>query len=109
VGAAVTVAVNLLFVPLYGYVAAAWAHVACYLSMVLVSYFIGQKLYPVKYEKWKIMFYILLAVVLLFMSRIVSGDNANMNIVFDTALLFIFFAVIEIKDNFFTLFLKRRK
>jgi O-antigen/teichoic acid export membrane protein len=109
VGAAVTVAVNLLFVPSYGYVAAAWAHIACYLSMVLVSYFIGQKLYPVKYEILKIMSYILLAVVLLFMSRIVSGDFENMNIVLDTALLFIFFAVIEIKDKFFTLFFRRRK
>jgi hypothetical protein len=83
--------------------------VACYMSMVLVSYFIGQKLYPVKYETWKIMSYIVLAVGLLFMSRIVSGDNENMNIVFDTALLFIFFAVVEIKDNFFTLFFRRRK
>jgi RIO-like serine/threonine protein kinase len=90
-------------------VAAAWAHVACYLSMVLVSYFIGQKLYPVAYEIWKIMSYILLAVVLLFMSRIVSGDIENMNIVLDTALLFIFFAVIELKDKFFTLFFRRRK
>ncbi|MCK7542367.1 MAG: hypothetical protein MZV63_71590 [Marinilabiliales bacterium] len=45
-GAAVTVAVNVMFVPAYGYMAAAWAHVACYLSMVLVSYVVGQKLLP---------------------------------------------------------------
>jgi predicted ferric reductase len=77
--------------------------------MVLVSYFIGQKLYPIKYETWKIIFYILLAVVLLFMSRIVSGDSENMNIILDTALLFIFFAVIEIKDKIFTLFFKKGK
>jgi O-antigen/teichoic acid export membrane protein len=109
VGAAVTVAINLLFVPSYGYVAAAWAHVACYLSMVLVSYFIGQKLYPVRYETGRIIFYILLAIVLLFMSRIVSGESKNLNIILDTALLFIFFAVVEIKDNLFTLFFRRGK
>ena len=109
VGAAVTVAINLIFVPSYGYVAAAWAHVACYLSMVLVSYFIGQKLYPVKYETGKIMLYILLSVVLLFLSGIVSGESEKMNIILDTALLFIFFAVAEIKDKFFTLFFRRGK
>jgi hypothetical protein len=43
------------------------------------------------------------------MSRILSGDSENMNIVLDTALLFIFFAVVEIKDNFFTLFFRRSK
>ena len=54
VGAAVTVAVNVMFVPAYGYMAAAWAHVACYLSMVAGSYLVGQKLYPIKYETGKI-------------------------------------------------------
>jgi len=47
-GAAVTVLVNLLFVPRYGYIAAAWAHVACYLSMVVLSYVVGMKYYPIK-------------------------------------------------------------
>jgi O-antigen/teichoic acid export membrane protein len=108
-GAAVTIAVNLLFVPMYGYIAAAWAHVACYLSMVIVSYFLGQKLYPVKYETGKIMLYILLAVILVIASGLISGDNKILNIVADTALLFIFFVVVEIKDRFFTLLFKRGK
>jgi O-antigen/teichoic acid export membrane protein len=108
-GAAVTIAVNLLFVPVYGYIAAAWAHVACYLSMVVVSYFIGQKYYPIKYETGKIFLYILLSVVLVVASGLLSGDNKMLNIGVDTALLFIFFAVIETKDKFFTLLFKRGK
>ena len=108
-GAAVTIAVNLLFVPVYGYIAAAWAHVACYLSMVVVSYFIGQKYYPIKYETGKIFLYILLSVVLVVASDLLAGDNKMLNIGVDTALLFIFFAVIETKDKFFTLLFKRGK
>jgi O-antigen/teichoic acid export membrane protein len=107
IGAVVTVTVNLVFVPVYGYMAAAWAHVACYLSMVLVSYFVGQKLYPVKYETGKILLYIALAVGLIFVSRIIEGENKFVNIVLDTVLLMIFFAVAEIKDQFFTLMFKR--
>src|SRR5690606_6063563 len=98
VGVAVTVAVNVIFVPVFGYIAAAWAHIACYLSMVIVSYFVGQKYYPIKYETGKIFMYIVLAVALLFVSMLLAGENKILNTVIDTLLLFIFFAVAEIRD-----------
>ena len=106
-GVAVTVAVNVIFVPLYGYIAAAWAHVACYLSMVIISYFVGLKYYPIKYETGRILLYIVLAVALLFVSMLLEGDNKFLNAALDTLLLLIFFAVVEIKDRFFTLLFKR--
>ncbi len=37
IGASVTVVINLLFIPRYGYVASAWAHLLCYSLMVLLS------------------------------------------------------------------------
>jgi O-antigen/teichoic acid export membrane protein len=107
VGVAVTVAVNVLFVPRFGYIAAAWAHIACYLSMVTVSYFVGQKYYPIKYESGKIFMYISLALVFLLISRILEGENIIINTAVDTLLLFLFFAVAEIRDKFFTLMFKR--
>lgn len=109
VGVAVTVGVNVIFVPRFGYIAAAWAHVACYLSMVIVSYLVGRKFYPVKYETGKICMYIVLAVALLFGSMLLEGDNKIVNNVLDTLLLLIFFAVAEIKDKFFTLLFKRER
>jgi O-antigen/teichoic acid export membrane protein len=109
VGAAVTVLVNLLFVPRFGYIAAAWAHVACYLSMVAVSYAVGMKYYPIKYETLKIVLYISLAVALLALSRLLAPENKITGIVFDTMLLLIFFAVAEIKDRYFSLLFKRDK
>ncbi|NLE33791.1 MAG: polysaccharide biosynthesis protein [Bacteroidales bacterium] len=107
VGVIITVTVNVIFVPVFGYIAAAWAHVACYLSMVIVSYFVGQKFYPIKYETGKIFLYICLAVALLFVSGLLEGENKIVNITVDTLILLIFFAVAEIKDKFFTLLFKR--
>jgi O-antigen/teichoic acid export membrane protein len=107
VGAIATVAVNVIFVPVYGYIAAAWAHIACYLSMVMVSYFVGQKFYPIKYETGKIFTYIGLAIGLLIASRLLAGENKIINAGLDTLLLLIFFAVAEVKDRFFTLLFKR--
>lgn len=109
VGAVVTVIVNITFVPVYGYIAAAWAHVACYLSMVLVSYAVGQKFYPIKYETGKILMYIALAVGLLIASKLLSGQHKILNIAVDTLMLMIFFAVAEIKDRYFTLLFNRGK
>ncbi|GHT11006.1 polysaccharide biosynthesis protein [Bacteroidia bacterium] len=58
-GFIVTVAINVLFVPHFGYRAAAWAHFASNLAMVSISYFLGQKYYPVHYQLKKIGFYII--------------------------------------------------
>jgi multisubunit Na+/H+ antiporter MnhE subunit len=66
------------------------------------------KYYPIKYETLKIVLYITLAVVLLALSRLLAPENKITGIVFDTILLFIFFAVAEIKDKYFTLLFKRK-
>jgi O-antigen/teichoic acid export membrane protein len=108
-GAVVTVLVNVLFVPVFGYIAAAWAHIACYLSMVVVSYILGQKLYPIRYQTGRIFFYIALAILLLFISGFIEGHNKILNIVKDTVLLMIFLGTVEVQDKYFSLFFKRRR
>ncbi|MBI1286963.1 MAG: oligosaccharide flippase family protein [Flavobacteriales bacterium] len=53
-GAIITLVLNLLFIPKYGYMASAWATFACYGSMMVVSYLLGRKFYPVPYELGKL-------------------------------------------------------
>lgn len=53
-GGIITVVLNLLFIPKYGYMASAWATFACYGSMMVVSYLLGKKYYPVPYELGKL-------------------------------------------------------
>jgi O-antigen/teichoic acid export membrane protein len=52
IGVAITLAVNYFFIPIFGYIASAWATFFCYGSMMVVSYLWGQKVYPVPYA-WK--------------------------------------------------------
>lgn len=49
-GALITILINVLFIPRYGYMASAWATLICYAGMALVSYLLGQKYYPVQYS-----------------------------------------------------------
>lgn len=64
IGCVVLIAVNVIFVPRYSYMACAWGGFAGYGTAMLLSYFIGQKYYPVNYPVKEIMRYVLLAFVL---------------------------------------------
>lgn len=63
-GALITFAVNLAFIPNYGYMASAWATLACYGAMMTVSYVLGQRFYPVPYSLVKITLFIISALLL---------------------------------------------
>ncbi len=55
IGAVLTLLVNYFFIPYYGYMACAWATLLCYSSMMVISYFWGQKVYPVPYNTRKLL------------------------------------------------------
>lgn len=56
-GAAITILLNLLWIPLIGYMGSAWATLVCYATMASFSYFWGQKHWPVPYNVSKILLY----------------------------------------------------
>ncbi|MCF8257239.1 MAG: oligosaccharide flippase family protein [Flavobacteriales bacterium] len=71
-GALITLAVNLAFIPTYGYMASAYATLACYATMMAVSHVLGQRYYPVPYRIGKISFFIITAMVLWAVSLVVD-------------------------------------
>ncbi len=64
IGCVVLIAVNVIFVPQYGYMACAWAGFAGYGTAMVLSYFVGQKYYPINYPLKSIGVYV--AITLLF-------------------------------------------
>ena len=75
-GAAVMIAVNVVFVPRIGYWACAWGGFAGYGTAMLLSYFIGRRHYPVRYDFKSIGLSIILAAVLLALSQLPSWLGA---------------------------------
>lgn len=67
-GAIVTIVLNYAFVPKYGFMAAAYATLAAYGSMMLISYFFGQRYYTIPYPKWRLLCYLGIALVLSFIN-----------------------------------------
>ncbi|MCD8290968.1 MAG: lipopolysaccharide biosynthesis protein [Prevotella sp.] len=64
IGCAVLVITNVVFVPRYGYIACAWAGFAGYATSMILSYFVGQKKYPINYPLKEILIYVVIAIVL---------------------------------------------
>jgi O-antigen/teichoic acid export membrane protein len=54
VGALITLFVNYLFIPRFGYMACAWATLLCYAGMMVISYIWGQRAYPIPYNLKKL-------------------------------------------------------
>jgi O-antigen/teichoic acid export membrane protein len=65
-GAALTIILNIIFIPKFGFMASAWITLVCYFSMTIIGLFFGQRHYPVPYAYSKIIFYILSAFVLVY-------------------------------------------
>jgi len=60
-GALITLIINMIFVPYYGYVACAWATLACYVLMTILSYRLCQKYYVIPYKIKSLAMYFALA------------------------------------------------
>ena len=74
-GAMVTVVINILLIPVVGFMAAAYAALAAYATMTVVSYLVGRNKYPIPYEIGRIAFYMMVAVVISFVSFYFFREN----------------------------------
>ncbi len=77
IGALVTIIFNWLLIPVWGYYACAWGTVLCYGIMMCLSYYWGQKYYPIPYDVPRLLKYFGLMLLLFFVNygidKIVSG------------------------------------
>lgn len=69
IGAVITVVFLFLLIPVMGYMGAAWATLICYASMMLISYFTGQRVYPIPYHVGKLLLYFCVALGIYFLSE----------------------------------------
>lgn len=64
VGAIITLAFNFALIPVWGYMGSAVATISAYGVMMVVSYFLSNKYYPIPYDVKKISFYLGLSILL---------------------------------------------
>jgi len=100
IGCVVLFAVNILFIPKYGYMACAWGGVAGYGTAMVLSYVIGQKKNPIPYPMNDITYYIIVTVALTFvMFWWKDRCPAWLEIFVNTVTIVFFVAVIDRKER----------
>ena len=110
IGCAVLIAVNVVFVPQYGYMACAWAGFAGYATAMTLSYFVGQKYYPIKYDLGEIGKYVVLALICFALMKLGRDYISGLWVVVpNTLLILLFLAYIVKKDFPLTPILKKLK
>jgi O-antigen/teichoic acid export membrane protein len=77
IGAFLTLLINYLFIPKYGYMACAWATFFCYGTMMVISFVWGQKAYRIPYAWKKLVAYIAIVVILYFIHRLFQRIGLN--------------------------------
>ncbi|SFN95955.1 Membrane protein involved in the export of O-antigen and teichoic acid [Capnocytophaga haemolytica] len=82
VGMALTVIFNFLLIPLLSYKGAALATLITYMAMMLISYYYGQKYYPIPYKKRKIKFFLGMSVFFSLIDFYLLGRNIYVGVVF---------------------------
>ena len=110
IGCSVLIAINVIFVPQYGYMACAWAGFAGYATAMTLSYFVGQKYYPIKYDLAGIGKYVVLALICFALMKLGRDYISGLWVVVpNTLLILLFLAYIVKKDFPLTPILKKLK
>lgn len=99
IGCVVLLAVNIIFVPKYGYMACAWGGVAGYGVAMITSYIVGQKYYPLNYPLKEIALYtILTAIAFVVMTQLREKLSLWPSLIINTLLILAFLALIIKRD-----------
>jgi O-antigen/teichoic acid export membrane protein len=75
IGAIATILLNVLFIPRYSYMASAWTSLIAYTIMMVLSYVWGQKNYPIPYRLKKNLTYIIVSILLVYISFYLCKRN----------------------------------
>ena len=70
-GAGITVLLNIILIPKFHYWGAAFATFSCYLFMMISSYILGQKYYPIPYARKKIISYLVAVTLLVLLHKLI--------------------------------------
>ena len=100
IGCAVLIAINVIFVPQYGYLACAWAGFAGYGTAMTLSYFVGQKYYPIKYDLSGIGKYVALALICFVIMKLCRDYIGGLWLILPNTLLILLFLAYIVKKDF---------
>jgi len=99
IGALITIVLNVVLLKKFGFMVSAWTTLAAYFTMMILSYFLGQKYYPIPYRIKNIS----LCLILLMVFSYISYELFNANFWIGNLLFLIFTGIIFYSERRFVL------
>jgi O-antigen/teichoic acid export membrane protein len=99
VGTIIIIVINVILVPIFSYMASAWAAFICYFTVMVISYYFGQKHMPIKYDLKTIGLYTAVTVMLYVISLFIDTPYKIVNVGLKSILM-IAFLVLLVKRDF---------
>jgi len=100
IGAVVLIIIDILLIPRFSYMACAWAGFAAYGVSMLLSYFVGQRYYPINYPIREMLFYVGIATIFFVAINISNQQLPVWAALSVNTLIVVFFAAIVVKRDF---------
>ncbi|NLD45742.1 MAG: oligosaccharide flippase family protein [Clostridiaceae bacterium] len=106
-GAVITILLNVLFIPSYGYMASAWAHVASYGAMIIMSFLLAEKHFKVVYNMKQYIPYFAIAIGMVLFGKYFNYGSIVSELLINTVLIALFVFYAEHKDRVISVFLSK--
>jgi len=91
----------------YGYMASAWAHVASYGSMIIMSFIFASRHYKIEYGMKRLIPYFVIAVSMVAFGRFFNYKNIVVELGVNTLLIFLFVMFAQYRDRVLSVFFKK--
>ena len=89
-----------ILVPMYGYIGAAISIFITFFTIMLISYFLGQKYYPVDYPVYKIIFLIVTGVGLYFVDKNLTINNVYISYLVKGSIFVFYIGLFYLMERF---------
>lgn len=109
IGLAITIGLNILLVPIFGYMGCAWSAFSCYLVMMILSYSIGKRRFPINYDIKNALFYAVITAIFYAVGVLPEIENEILRLAYRTLLLAIYIILIIKKEGLSPLALLKRR
>lgn len=104
IGAIITILINVILIPVFGYMASAWAHIASYGSMIIMSFIFAEKHYKINYDIKKLLPYFIMALAMVFFGQYFKYPNLVSELLINTGFIILFIGYAQYKDKMLTIF-----
>lgn len=99
IGAGLTIILNIIFIPIYGYIACAVVTLIVYFIQMVISYFLGQKHYPIPYNLVRFFTYGGLSILIYVAVSYINLEFGILQIITHNGLILLFITFVFLKER----------